>query len=105
MTVSTPAAAWMDRLSDRIGALVPGLRFIPPRHPLRVSLLMGLLGSLSAWVFLILLLGMMLAKVVGMDSGNLSIGLAFAIVVLVPWSAWMGSRIVWQILVIPYFTV
>ena len=38
----------MDRLSDFVGRLIPGGYRLPPRHPLKVSLVMGLLGLVCA---------------------------------------------------------
>lgn len=48
---STPSAVavWMDRLSDRIGALVPGCSRLSTRHPVKVSLVMTLLALFAAW--------------------------------------------------------
>jgi hypothetical protein len=46
----TPAAAWMDRLSDRIGGMVPGGSRMPARHPIKVSLVMGVLGLIAGWL-------------------------------------------------------
>ncbi len=37
---------WMDRLSDRLGSLIPGGSRWPPRHPVKVSLVMGILARI-----------------------------------------------------------
>lgn len=47
----TPAAAWMDRLPERLGALVPGGSRLPARHPVKVCLVMGALGSVAGALF------------------------------------------------------
>lgn len=40
---------WMDKLSDTIGSIVPGCSRWPARHPVKVSLVMFLLGSVAGW--------------------------------------------------------
>lgn len=49
MTVANPFAAWMGRLSDRLGSLIPGGARLPARHPVKVSLVMTLLAMLAGW--------------------------------------------------------
>lgn len=47
------SAAWMDRLSNAVGYYYPGGRWLGPRHPIKVTLLMGLLGLCSGWLTMI----------------------------------------------------
>lgn len=97
-----PAVIWMDRLSDRIGALVPGLRFLPPRYPLKVSLVLGILGLMSAWAEMgILALSQLNLPVLGMDLFRFVAGFAFGTIVLAPWAHWAGltkRSIIWLVI-------
>src|SRR5262245_34163734 len=100
-----PAAAWMDHLSDRIGSLLPGGYRLPPRHPVKVSLVMLLLvaGNFCLMQNLAILLGFVLGDMAHEGLMILMVFLGFGILVLIPWAAWLGARLVWQILLIPYF--
>jgi hypothetical protein len=40
----------MDRLSDWVGSCLPGCGHLGPRHPLKVSLVLGGLGLMAGWV-------------------------------------------------------
>lgn len=44
------AAEWMDWVSDRMGLLYSGGSSLPPRHPIKVSMLMGLMGGACGWL-------------------------------------------------------
>jgi len=55
-TGNSPAAC-MDRLSDRLGSLIPGGYRLPPRHPVKVSLVMGILGWITGWLMCLSFLG------------------------------------------------
>lgn len=113
MTNVTPAAAWMDQLSDRLGSLIPGGYRLPPRHPVKVSLVMALLGFASGWLTTILgfaatwiliefftSLALKLLDAIpsaaGYDPLFLSFqileGLLFGTLVFVPLAAWAGSK-------------
>lgn len=101
-----PAANWMDRLSDWIGSLVPGCGRLPARHPVKVTVVMGLLGLSSGWATMVLSL---LATLVyeknariGEHEAFLVTGAALASLVAIPWSVWLGVRKRWLILFFPY---
>lgn len=95
---------WMDRLSDAVGAAIPGGSQLSPRHPVRVSVVMGLCGVASGW------LSALFGLVVVMfffpkDSGVLmfaSSGLGYGIVVLIPWILWSSRSGWWILLLVPY---
>lgn len=46
----TRISDWLDRLSGQLGALILLSRDWLPRHPVKVSLLMGLLGAIAGWI-------------------------------------------------------
>lgn len=91
----TPAAAWMDRLSDRVGSLIPGGSRLPPRHPVKVSLVMGVLGLIAGWVSIAPLLLFQEIMGFGIAEGLmfLTMGLACGLLVFVPLLAWSGLLI------------
>lgn len=51
MQTEFPQTNIMDRVSDWLGGFVPGCAHLPPRHPIKVSLVMGFLGLISGWLF------------------------------------------------------
>lgn len=106
--MSTSAAAQMDWLSDRMGALLPWVNRLPPRHPVAVSLMMLFLASVN-WLAMQLLAVAIICALTGsflQGSPDLLILaanlLGFCLVVLTPWSAWLGARKVWSVLLTPY---
>jgi hypothetical protein len=102
----TPAAAGMDRLSDRLGAILPGGSLLPPRHPAKVSLVMAFLGLASGW--LSMALGTAASLLSTRTSGSaetpifLTAGAVQALVVVAPWACWSGIRWRWIALLIAY---
>lgn len=49
--IKMPSVAdWLDQLSDQLRAMIPQGRNWPPRHPIKVSLLMGILGAVAGWI-------------------------------------------------------
>jgi len=46
----TSAAGWTEHFSGWLSSLIPGGFRLPVRHPIKVSLLMGLLGWCSGWL-------------------------------------------------------
>ncbi len=105
MTNVTPAAVWMDRLSDRLGSLIPGGHRLPPRHPLKVSLVMMVLvaANFCPMQNLAVLLGLVLRDSAHEGLMIVMVFLGFGMLVLIPWAAWLGARLIWQILLVPYF--
>ena len=114
-----PATIWMDRmdrLSDRIGSLIPGGSRLPPRHPVKVSLVMGFFGYLSGWLTVLPWLGFFFLFFFffldtytnyGFTFINIIIFITliltsfsmFGLVVLVPIWLWCGRRVVPSVLV------
>src|SRR5262249_10574507 len=87
------AAAWMDALSDRMGSLIPGGRFLPPRHPVKVCLVMGLLGLIATGIEVVL--GVMYPPQklysIRLYRGFASASLVFGAVIVLPFALWMGK--------------
>ncbi len=87
----------MDRVSDRIGAHLPGCSRLGPRHPIKVTVIMGGLGLLSGW--LTMLLGVVVDLLLfGPDYYArewpvfAAAGLMSATVLVAPWAWWLGVR-------------
>lgn len=98
--IPTSAVAWMDRLSDRLGAFIPGGSRWPARHPVKVSLVMGLLGLISGWGSMAF--GAAVTVLRGQPPFDeqptfLASGVLLAAVVMLPWAAWIGTRYRWFI--------
>jgi hypothetical protein len=79
----------LDRLSNWIGAFVPGCARLPTRHPVKVSIVMGGLGLLAGWLTV--------APVVALEAFghynlqwlfNLFPGALLSVVVFLPLMAW-----------------
>lgn len=88
---SNSPAAWMDQLSDRLGSLIPGGYRLPPRHPVKVSLVMVLLGIVSGWaVGAVALITHALDQTTNIPIFKAS-GLCFGLLVVIPWLLWMNQ--------------
>lgn len=84
----------MDRLSDRIGSLIPGGSRLPPRHPIKVSLVMGLLGLLSSWADVGLKSLTKLADSHFQISSDESLPTAVGVgmIIVMPLAIWLGQK-------------
>src|SRR5262249_4771110 len=45
----TSVSVWLDRISDRLGSLIPGGSHWQSRHPVKDSLVMALLRMITGW--------------------------------------------------------
>lgn len=91
MNIPDPSMNWMDRLSDAVGYYYPGGRYLRSRHPIKVTLLMGLLGLASGWLTMIA--GVCVAQGFSEKPIFLTAGVLLGIVVAVPWAVWLGARV------------
>jgi hypothetical protein len=90
---------WMDRLSDGIGSLIPGGYRLPPRHPVKVSLVLGVLGFTVGWLICVCLFSTRYLPRAMTDSfiAPLSVCGVYAIsglFVLMPLSVWANQRFI-----------
>lgn len=103
--MTTAAAAWMDRLSDRLGALIPGCSRLPARHPIKVSVVMGALGLFSGWASMIVgaAVSLLLSPTRIQETPVfITAGAMQALIVIAPWAVWLGARRRWLLALLPY---
>ncbi len=83
----------MDRLSNRIGSFVPGCSRLPPRHPVKVCLVLAYSGILAGWSGVAALL--MIYAIIGHELVMLLVaactGFPLGISQLIPLLIWMDK--------------
>ena len=93
----------MDRFADQVGKSIPGCAHLPPRHPIKVTLVMAILGHVAGWLVGMWFIGSILIPVPFyahpqmMPLVYLSIFGMFSLsglFILVPLSVWTRQRTV-----------